>query len=134
MLRLSLAVARSWPNGQVWTETSPKIRDWVLQEHDSRINGARFGTILNSEAHRGIAADGHLQRGALGQLALTAARDIDETFTLARLAQQMTDLGRGDRIFGKVGDVISPMYLRRILQVAGWRDVGGADEVLMERG
>lgn len=135
MAPMCLALARSWPDGEAWTKWSPMIRDWVGAEHDSAVNAVTFGRLLTAEAQRGIDADEAIGRRGLGRLAIAAAEMLWATapvpIPLAVLGEQMTVLGRGDREFGKPGDMISPMYLRRALQVNGWRDVGPADEVRM---
>lgn len=46
-----------------------------------------------------------------------------------RIWAQMSDLSDSGREFGKRGDMMTPMYLRRVLEGQGWRDVCRSREV-----
>lgn len=133
MERTCLAVARTWPNGELWTDLSPRIRAWVADVHDSARNGVRFGQLLTAEARRGVEADARFARQGLATLACDAAGEVFDgsPVTLEAICAQMTAMSRSGREFGRPGDMVSPMYLRRCLQVRGWVDVGDAREVRM---
>lgn len=128
---MATALLKQWPDGPLWKEYVPKIRQWIEHEHAEKVCAGALGALLRDQKAQSIAE----QRitPTLADLAERAAHEVlAETGAPVREHEvwgRMTALSESNREFGKGGDLISRMYLRRLLEVRGWRDICRSREV-----
>jgi hypothetical protein len=86
----------------------------------------RLAELLNRQKAAALAQDAGKSRGTVADLAVTAVQQLAEELSGPvpenDVYGRMRALSDSDREFGKPGDVMSRMYLRRCLEGRGWRD------------
>jgi hypothetical protein len=131
--RVSMAAAllSSWPDGPLWRKYVPRVREWIQEQHNEQLSGVRLAELLNRHKAGALAQDAGKSRGtvadladrACAELAMETAKPGDPVGVLEDdVYGRMRALSDSDREFGKPGDVMSRMYLRRCLEGRGWRD------------
>lgn len=124
---MATALLKQWPDGPLWTEYVPKVRAWIREEHNEVRSAHRLGVLLRSKKTEAM-RDQRITP-AIADLAVDAAwsclhdRDQEGPIPEEEVWIRMSDLSDTHREFGKPGDLISRMYLRRLLETRGWRDV-----------
>lgn len=128
---IAKTLVEQFPNGPLWTDYVPAIREWVRAEQSDKSSGPAMLDLLHREFDKALVADESIARGSVGQLAHKAALEAEARFGLPFTAQQvfslMSEVSDSERNWGKKGDPISAVYLRRALQGNGWQDLGGED-------
>lgn len=124
-VEMAVALLRDWPNGPLWREYVPKVLEWLAVEHDENVQADRFLQVLDDAHAAGLAEDESLSRSSVGQVLAEAADAIwaGEPLSEEAIYAQMETMSDANREWGKRGDMITRMYLRRCLQVRGWRDL-----------
>lgn len=124
----AIALLRSWPDGGAWTELVPRVREWVLAEHSEERSSARLLDTLQRQ--RDAAVWRQSTGGSMAKLVRQAAEAAwqrweakPEPMPVDRVWSAMQTLSTSGREFGKQGDMVTVMYLRRMLEASGWRDV-----------
>ena len=119
----AIALIRNWPV-QVHD-----FREWLKGQHDRRGSALRMLARMRIEHERAVAGARRMASNTMGRLTNQAAEeawerwDSDEAMPIGRVTDRMTELSRTHRAFGRKGDPMSVMYLRRLLQAYGWRDI-----------
>jgi hypothetical protein len=138
-VQVAAVLVRSWPSGALWQEYVPRIREWIALEHNEQVSGGRLAVLLNAEKARAMVTDKGKARGTIAELADRACADLTaESGDPAGVAEdevygRMRALSDSDREFGKPGDVMSRMYLRRCLEGRGWVDTCQSTQVRFVR-
>jgi len=140
-VQMAVALLNDWPNGPLWSKYVPMVREWVWQEHNEERCGYRLGRLLRSQKTAALAEDEAKGRSSVGQLVLEAATIEREERMLGdrpipeeAIYDRMRDLSESKREWGKSGDMVTRMFLRRCLETSGWRDVCQSDRVEFVRG
>lgn len=126
------ALVADFPEGPLWMEYVPRVRDWIRAEHDEGDSARRLWGVLQEAYQWGLDVDSRLGRGTVADLIRGATEgfsEIDEAELYARMMQDST----AAREFGTSGDVMSRMYLRRVMEAMGWRDTCQGPEVVFVR-
>jgi hypothetical protein len=128
---MAVALLKDWPNGPLWREYVPRVQEWVAKEHDERLQAARFLSVLRLAHAQGLTNDEALTRSSVGEVVDKAAHDLWTGVPLPeeQVYARMNDLSTAAREWGKPGDMITRMYLRRCLQVRGWEDTCQSNRV-----
>jgi hypothetical protein len=130
-VEMAVALVKSWPDGPLWRRYVPMVRSWIESEHNEQTSGAKLATLLNAEKARAMSRDAGKARGTIAQLADRACAELAMEsaapgdpvgVTEDDVYGRMKALSDSSREFGKPGDVMSRMYLRRCLEGRGWRD------------
>lgn len=128
---MAKAVLKDWPVGNLWKEYVPRIREWIRAEQSDRASGPRMLELLREQMAKGIEDDAAIARGSVGQLAhkaaLAAAEEYGPVVKQEQVFAYMGKVSDSERNWGKHGDPISAVYLRRALQGNGWVDQGGQE-------
>lgn len=128
---MAKAALKDWPVGNLWTEYVPRIREWVREHQSDRASGPRMLELLRGQLAGAVEADSAIGRGSVGQLAhkaaLAAAADHGPVVTEEQVYAYMGQVSESERDWGRPGDPISRVYLRRGLQGNGWVDLGGPE-------
>lgn len=123
---MTVALLNDWPNGPLWTKYVPMIREWIEQEHNERRSAGRIAELLRRKKAEAIEEDRGKWGATMGDLVVQAAEKAAEEYgdVLPEKAvwEQMKALSDADRDWGKQGDIVSRMYLRRLMEGRGWRD------------
>lgn len=127
-VQMAAALLKQWPNGSLWREYVPRIRAWIEAEHNEQACGARLGALLRAQKAASLERDAGKGRGSVGRLAAQAAEELWDPATGAPIPEdaiyaRMIDASESKREWGKPGDMVTRMYLRRCLETSGWRDV-----------
>jgi len=112
----------------------PRVREWLDEEHNDRKQAARLVEVLHRAKAEGIQADMGKAKGTVGQLVVQAAESVladDPPLPIpeAVIWERMSRFSKANREWGKQGDIMSRMYLRRLLEGNGWRDVCRSEAV-----
>lgn len=129
---IAKALIESWPDGQHWVETVPRVREWIEREHNEARAGWMLSRTLQREKDRSMF--GKRSGGSIAKLIREAAEDVhagarDYAVPFDLVLARMRERSSSGRDFGKPGDLMSRMYLRRLLELQGWRDVCRSDAV-----
>ena len=131
-VQMAVALLRDWPNGPLWQEYVPKVRQWLDEEHDERVQAERFLEVLHKAYRQGMEEDEPLARSSIGDVAAQAAEALWDGSTPIPeedVFAKMQELSDANRDWGKKGDMITRFYLRRCLQLRGWKDTCQSSEV-----
>jgi hypothetical protein len=133
-VQMAAALLKQWPDGPLWTKYVPKVREWIRTEHNEAECGRRLGELLRGTKAVSLYADRHKGTGSVGQLAVQAANELwppdgEKALPEQAIWDRMTTLSESSREWGKPGDLVSRMYLRRCLETAGWKDVSDGPDV-----
>ena len=124
-------LAKQYPDGPLWKQFVPRVREWVRAEQSDLASGPAMLDLLRKEFSTALEADEAIARGSIGQLVHNAALAAVETHgpvvTLDQVFAMMSQISESERQWGKKGDPISRVYLRRALQGNGWKDLGGTE-------
>jgi len=131
MVKAAAYLLKTWPDGSDWRSLVPRVREWIEQEHSEVRCAERLAAVLREEKAKALEADAGKAKGSIGQLAAAAAEALwdGEPIPEDEVYRKMTELSDSQREFGKPGDVISRMFLRRCLEGNGWRDIARGPEV-----
>lgn len=124
-LRMALVLLKTWPDGELWRKYVPMVGKWIAQEHSEERAGVRLGEVLREEKQKSLVEDARKGTGSVGELAAESADALwrGEALAEEEIWREMSSRSSSDREWGKPGDVVSRMYLRRCLETAGWRDL-----------
>lgn len=125
-VQMAVALANDWPHG-MWEEYVPRVRAWIEDEHNEQKAGCRLGETLRRLKAESLAT---VRRGgSIGDLAAEAAQSCwenqmgDDPVPAEDVWNRMAGLSESRRDWGKTGDLVSPMFLRRCLEQRGWVDL-----------
>lgn len=129
-VQMAVALLRQWPDGPLWKEYVPRVLEWLAEEHDENVQAVRFLKVLDEAHAAGLAEDESLSRSSVGSIVAEAAESLWKGEPLAEdeIFAKMAEVSTANRDWGKKGDMITRMYLRRCLQVRGWRDLNRGRE------
>ena len=119
---------KDFPNGPMWQEYIPKIKEWLDEEHDARKNSVKTLNHIKRWHEETIE---NTKVGVLTKLAGDAAKalwngtPIPEDMIYAKM-QEMSESGRE---FGRRGDMMTRMFLRRCIIKSGFRDLCASEQV-----
>jgi hypothetical protein len=124
-VQMAVALIKQWPDGPLWTEYVPKVRQWIEEEHNEQRCGTRMGELLRAEKAKALAEDEAKGRSSVGQLANECLTELwkGEPVPEDAVYELMTDKSESKREWGKPGDMVTRMFLRRCLEANGWRDI-----------
>jgi hypothetical protein len=134
-VQMAAALLKQWPDGPLWSKYSPMVREWIRTEHNEQSTGQRLAALLDDMKQNAILADGGKGTGSVGQLAVRAAelawaeRGSNPAVHEDEVWRRMAALSDSGREWGKSGDIVSRMYLRRCLEANGWRDICRSHQV-----
>lgn len=130
-VEMAIALLREWPDGPLWREYVPRVQEWLAEQHDERAQAAKFLDLLHAAHAAGLAEDHALARSSVGDVVAEAAEALwtGEPIPEDDVYAKMGEMSSANRDWGKKGDMITKMYLRRCLQVRGWRDTAQSDRV-----
>lgn len=133
-VEMASALMHDWPDGPLWKEFVPKVQEWLREEHNAVYSSVKLHDVLAGEHRAALERQASLGKGTVGTLVGDAARaalDGAEAVPIDEVFNRMSMDSDTEREWGKHGDIISRVYLRQCLLAAGWRDVGGLNEVVM---
>lgn len=113
---------------QVKSYLKDEVKPWVVERHSRDANAAKMLAVCSSEVSCSASPS-----GSVADLVLEAARELSVPFDILELGERMTSLSSSDRVWGKSGDIVSPLWLRYVLVKNGYRDVGMGESVLFQR-
>jgi hypothetical protein len=124
--KMAAALLKQYPDGPLWKTYVPQIRDWIRDEHNEQACGTRIGELLREKKAASLAKDGGKGRSTIGQLADKALWSLWDGSTPVPeedVFKVMSTLSDTNREWGKHGDLVTPMFIRRALETSGWRDI-----------
>lgn len=140
-VEMAVALLREWPDGPLWKEYVPRVRQWLAETHDEVLQAAKFRQVLDAAHAAGLAEDEALARSSVGDVAHEAAEkawpryaDSEDGMPEDAVYAEMNEISTAAREWGKKGDMITRMYLRRCLQVRGWEDTCQSNRVMFRKG
>jgi hypothetical protein len=124
-VRMALVLLKQWPDGDLWRKYADRVGKWVAQEHSEERAGVRIAEILREEKQKALVEDASKGTGSVGELAQESADALwrGEPLEEEAIWREMSSRSSSDREWGKPGDVVSRMYLRRCLEAGPWRDL-----------
>jgi hypothetical protein len=132
-VQMAAALIEQWPDGELWTKYVPLVREWIEHEHNEQRCGVALASTLHVQKVGSLDRDRGKGSGSVGQLAHAAALGIwqsnEQPIPEQQVYARMTELSDTHREWGKPGDLVSRMYLRRCLEAAGWIDLCRSREV-----
>ena len=130
-VQMAAALLKQWPDGPLWTKYVPMVRDWIREEHNEQACGTRIGELLRAKKVESLKADEAKGRSTIGQLACEAAEWAWEGAPIPEqvIYDRMREMSESKRDWGKPGDMVTRMFLRRCLETNGWRDICQSAEV-----
>jgi hypothetical protein len=130
-VEMAVALLKDWPNGSLWRKYVPMVEEWLAEEHDEIQQAVRFRQVLADAHAKGLENDEALARSSVGDVVAQAADDLWSGTPIPEgdVYARMNDLSEAAREWGKPGDMITRMYLRRCLQVRGWEDTCQTNQV-----
>lgn len=124
-VQMATALIKQWPDGPLWAKYVPMVRKWIEEEHREEMCAEGTLKVMREQYEMALAADVE-RTWSVADLAARAAEDVaashGEPVPEALVWQRMSALGESNREFGKKGDIMSRMYLRRALASRGWVD------------
>jgi hypothetical protein len=135
-VEMAVALLRDWPDGPLWRKYVPLVKEWLEENHDEVVQATRFLKVLHDAHAAGLEQDEALARSSVGDVVAEAAESLWDGTPIPEEAvyARMNDLSEAAREWGKPGDMITRMYLRRCLQVRGWQDTSQSSRVEFVRG
>lgn len=140
-VEMAVALLREWPNGPLWKEYVPRVQEWLVENHDEVVQATRFRAVLDTAHAAGLEEDEALTRSSVGDVAAQAADVVWQRMQMPldgipedAIYAEMNQISEAAREWGKPGDMITRMYLRRCLQVRGWHDTCQSTKVMMTKG
>lgn len=124
--RMAGSLLRDFPDGPLFKEYVPRVREWIEQEHNEQNCGTRIGDLLREKKAASLVKDAAKGRSTIGQLAHRALEglwDGSRPVPQEEVFAAMSGLSETTREWGKNGDLITPMFIRRALEANGWRDI-----------
>lgn len=122
----------------LWEEYVPRVREWIREEHNESRTGERLGELLRRKKAEAMEADAGKARGSMGELVERAAelaqQEYDGPVPQEAVWAKMHELSDANRDWGKPGDVVTRMFLRRCLEGRGWRDICQGPQVEFVKG
>jgi hypothetical protein len=123
--KMAAALLKQWPDGPLWDYVA-QVRDWIEEEHNEQRCGTRIGELLREKKAQSLVKDEPKGRSTIGQLADKALWSLWDGSTPVPeqdVFLKMSELSDTDRQWGKHGDLVTPMFIRRALETNGWRDI-----------
>lgn len=138
-VQMAAALLKQWPDGPLWKKYVPMVRTWIETEHNERLTGLRLGDLLKEEKRKAMAEDAGKGTGSIGLLAASCAEQVlaewgEEPIAAQEIYDRMTMTSESHREWGKSGDMVTAMYLRRALELNGWEDTCTSNEVTYVKG
>lgn len=128
MIEMAHLLLGEWPYG-LWNEYGDRIRQWVRDMHDVPHCAESLWSVMNDQHERVLKEDQQIAGRSIGVLVLDACMRLGNEFTEDELHDKMRELSDADREWGKRGDIVSRMYIRRMAECHGWRDTCEDDAV-----
>ena len=133
-VKMAAALLKQYPDGPMWKEYVPKIREWIREEHNERLTGKTLGHVLKAQKDRALHEDRGKGGGTIATLANEAAwwcldKTGGEPIPAQMIWDRMTETSESHREWGKSGDMVTAMYLRRALELNGWIDTCRSNEI-----
>lgn len=124
--RMAGALIRDFPDGPLFREYVPRVREWIRDNHNEQQCGTRIGDLLREKKAESLEKDKAKGKSTIGQLAARAAESLwdgETPIPADAIYAAMSQLSDSERQWGKNGDLITPMFIRRALETNGWRDI-----------
>jgi hypothetical protein len=138
-VQMAAALLKQWPDGPLWTKYVPMVREWIREEHNERLTGKTLGHLLKAEKAKALHEDRGKAGGSIASLANEAAwwcldKTGGEPIREQMVWDRMTETSESHREWGKSGDMVTRMFLRRALELNGWEDTCTSHEVTYVKG
>ncbi len=124
---------KDFPDGKLWKEYLPRIKEWLEEEHDSKKNSVK--TLAHIQRWHDESVN-NTKSGPLTDLAKAAADSLWDGSPIPEqmIWAKMQELSESGREFGRKGDMMTRMFLRRCIIKAGYKDLCLDEKVLYVRG